>query len=120
MSANLIYRIIDLILCNEVEEIEVIKKQRANLIIKDKEFFDNSKYITFTVEPDLKKISAANFSVMSIMFWEPGRHIPIDCILHFKDGSIHGLEVYSCDGSAFDDIDIEGIDIVHTFPETAC
>ena len=117
MNNELINKIIDLILSNEVEGIETIKKQRYNLTVKEMELVDNNKYITFDIKPGFEKADTSNFGVLSVMFWELRKCIPIDCILHFKDGYIHSLEVYSCDGSAFDDIDIENINVAHTFPE---
>jgi hypothetical protein len=111
MDYQLINKIVDLILENErIQNIDLIRSQRKNLSIEKTEDLGNNKYISFKVMDD-DNFSVSFFEVISVMFWELTQNIPIDCILHLKNGCINSLEVYSCDGRNFGDLDISNIDI---------
>lgn len=116
MNSKLMNNILDLILKNEVQGIEIIKEQRKHLIIDKAEFYNDNKYITFVIDEEVKKVDTTSFGTMSVMFWDLTYNIPIDCILHFKYGYIYSLEVYSCDGQAFENLDIKNIDIKVILP----
>ena len=112
MKNQLINSLIDLILENkEMQSIDLINTQRENLIIGKTEDLGNSKYVNLKVNQDMGSVSTIQFSVVSVMFWEYTQNIPIDCILHFKNGYIDSLEVYSCDGRNFENINLANIDI---------
>jgi len=112
MNTELINIILDKILENDVEETNIIKEQRKYINILDIEIFDNNKYVIFNINNAMtKKISKTTLGTMSIMFYELTQNIPIDCILHLRNGYIHSLEVYSCDGQAFETLDMTAIDV---------
>ena len=125
MLAELAYQIIDLILALngegkgiklEAQDVKSILNQKANLGIKEVEIFDNNKYFTFVVDKSASK-THISYSPLSIAFWDRSANIPIDCVLFFKNGYIDSLEIYSCDGVPFDDIDMGNIDIMEIHGE---
>lgn len=111
MNRKIFYKILDFILEKTVIEIPNIKNQREFLNIDKIEIFDNNKYAMFCFNTNMDNVKPVSFSFVSIMFWEFTQNIPIDCILHFRNGYIHSLEVYSCNGNPFETINLNNIDI---------
>jgi len=112
MHIEKVNKVLDLILENKtVQNIDLVKNQKNNIRIEKIEDSENSKYITFYFDKIVDRVDNLVFGVLSVMFWELTQDIPIDCILHLKNGYMDSLEIYSCDGRGFEDIDISNIDI---------
>ena len=109
MSKELIEKIISLILENTVNPKEAISEQIKSLIIMETELTDSRKYFTFDVDRSVGMADNSSFGTLSLKFGELTHGIFVDCILHFKEGYVHALEVYSCDGTPFEDLDLTNI-----------
>lgn len=112
MNKESFNRIIDLILTNRrigEGERDVLEKQRTHMKIKETNHRPGNKYWLFSVDKDANGIFPVQFRTLSVCFEERSQGIPIDCILLFKEGYIDALEVYSCDGTVFETINMENL-----------
>ena len=117
MNNTIIDKVLDLILQNEIDEIELIKKQRERLVVERMEIFGSNKYFIFSVEGKVEKVDVGVFSYMSVIFLELTQNLHIEASLRFRDGLIHSLEIYDFNDTVFDDIHLDNICIKEIYPK---
>jgi len=118
MDIKIINDIVSLVLERTIGRENLCETQRETLSIEKMEITDNNKYISFYVDGETRNTCSLGFSPLSVMFWELTQNIPIECILFYKDGCIYSLEAYSCDGSPFETIYPDNIDIRTSEPSS--
>jgi len=111
MDIKMVNDITSLILERTVGGMDLYDEQRNTLRIEKAEISDTNKYFVFCAGEKREKSNSLNVLPLSVMFWELTHTFPIECIMFIKDGYIHSLEIYSCDGSPFEEIDLDNIDI---------
>jgi len=100
---------------NRIGEVELVRQQMNHLTLDNFEPNDSNKYFLFQCSQKVEKIKSFDFARPApgiiINFVEFIQSLPLDALLFFKDGYIHSLELYSCDGQQFDDLDLERVDV---------
>jgi len=109
MSQELIAKIVNLILKNTVSPKDTINEQIKRSTVVKTELTNSRKYFVFDIGKSVEMVDNSSFGTLSLMFWELTQGISVDCILHFREGYVHALEVYSCDGTPFEDLDLTNI-----------
>ena len=96
------------------EEREIIERQRRYMVVKKTDHYDSNRYWYFAIYNPKERIIPipVRRSTLDVHFWDRTQNIPFVCILFFNDGYIEGLEVYSCDGTPFETIDLGNIEII--------
>ena len=114
MKRKTINKIFSLILTNEEiseEQKRIIERQWAKAKVAKTDHYVNNRYWEFSVNRNANAIFSVAFRILDVYFWDLTQNFPVHCILDFKDGYITALEVYTPDGSLFETIDMENIDV---------
>ena len=93
MSKELIEKIISLILENTVNPKDAINEQIKSSTVAKTELTNSRKYFVFDIDKSAEAVDNSAFGTLSVIFWELTQGIPVDCILHFREGYVHALEV---------------------------
>ncbi|MCI8545561.1 MAG: hypothetical protein HFH09_04990 [Bacilli bacterium] len=118
MNYKLVKGILELMVNQNFKDIDIIKEQIKKSTFLNSEIYGDNKYIVFQIDKEDEKVKTTETFLISIMFLDKTYDLPIDCILFFDEsGYIKSLEIYSCNGESFEDIDLNNIEIKKVMQE---
>ena len=91
-------------------EFALFKLQLSKVRFAKTDHYVNNKYVSFK-KKTFVKLKPLPFSNMSVMFYELKQDIPVECIIFFEKGYLKGFEVYSCDGTIFESVNLDEIKV---------
>ena len=114
MDLDMAKEVIMLILENMKSERErkQLMEQYDRVRFKETDHRPGNFYWELSVDNENGETLPFTAGVQSVFFWEQTQNIPIDCIIHFGNGYMDGLEVYSADGTIFESLCLDNIKIV--------
>lgn len=118
MNQKLVKEILDLMLSQNFKDIDIIKEQINKSTFSNSEIYSDNKYIVFQIDKEDEKIQRTETFLISIMFLDKSHNLPVDCILFFDEtGYVKSLEIYSCNGEPFENLDLNNVEIKKVMQE---